>query len=344
MRAARKCSPTRGKRSTVFSKRPLRRLLGNLLQNPLKQQIPLISTVVPEGVFVQVGLQILRADAVIDAADSTLHKTPESFNRLGVNISRNIDSLAMPDAAMDVALRFQSVVSRKIIGEHGARWKDIFLRQTVKSLLGRIRRHASHYAANTSIGATFDHANDRNLVRAFRRPSASSDSLSLSAVVHLIHLNRRALQLQTVLGQETPNLAEHAPRCFVGDASLPLNLLCGDTATGRAHEIHCVKPSLKRSSGLLEYGPCQWIDVIPAMVASVGCTASNAVMLAFDAALRALSNTIRPALLFDVFKARIIVRELAVKVRDRTAQLFRNALLRLHGKYSLAGALLVVKG
>jgi hypothetical protein len=28
---------------------------------------------------------------------------------------------------------------------------------------------------------------------------------------------------------------KHAPRSFVGDASLPLDLLCGDSATGGRH-------------------------------------------------------------------------------------------------------------
>jgi hypothetical protein len=75
--------------------------LRNLLQNPLEQQIALMAPVVPEAVFVQVGLQVLRAHVVIHAADPALHGVPESFDGLSVNVSRNVDSLAVAKAPMN---------------------------------------------------------------------------------------------------------------------------------------------------------------------------------------------------------------------------------------------------
>src|SRR3989442_13907746 len=107
MRAARKCGPTREMRSTPCSTRRLRRLLRNLPQNRSELLIPQVPPVVAKGVFVKVGLQVLRADAVVDAADSPLHKTPESFNRLGVNVARDIDSRAVIDSTVNVSCRFQ---------------------------------------------------------------------------------------------------------------------------------------------------------------------------------------------------------------------------------------------
>jgi hypothetical protein len=67
-------------------------------------------------------------------------------------------------------------------------------------------------------------------------------------------------------------------------------------------------------------------------------------MLLLDAALLAFGDAIRPTLLFDVLKAGVIIRELAVKIRDGVAQLFGDALFGLHGSYRLPEALLVVKG
>jgi hypothetical protein len=118
-------------------------------------------------------------------------------------------------------------------------------------------------------------------------------------VVHLIHLNRRSLQLQT-FGQKTPNLAEHAPRCFVGDARFALNLLCGDTAARRTHKVHGIEPSLERGARLLKDGAHERIDVIPTGLAGIRGAIAHAVMLSLFAALLALRHSPGIPLLFDV--------------------------------------------
>src|SRR6266404_3936239 len=127
MRAARKCSPTRGMRSTTCSTRLSRRPLRNLLQNSPELLIPQISSVVAKAVLIQVGLQILRAHVVVHAADPALHQTPESLDSLGVNISRDINLRAVPDAAMYVAEVLESVVGHEIISEYCATRQDVFL-------------------------------------------------------------------------------------------------------------------------------------------------------------------------------------------------------------------------
>jgi len=50
------------------------------------------------------------------------------------------------------------------------------------------------------------------------------------------------------------------------------------------------------------------------MVAGVRRAASHAVMLTLNAALLALGDPIRPALLLDVFEAGIVTRKFAVKI------------------------------
>src|SRR5579885_2627402 len=336
MRAARKCGPTRGLHSTRSSSVLLRCLLRNLLQNPLKQQIPLVSPVVPEGVFVQVGLQIFCANAVVDAADSPLHETPESLNRLSVDGPGDIDSRSMVDAPMSVSVSLQPIVADVFIGIDGAGGQDIFLRKTVQSFASGVGSHTSNDAANATRPIPLDHSHHRNFVAALRRTTLTALTTPFAAVVHLIHLHRRTLQLLPLLGEQGANLTEHAPRGFVGDASLPLNLLCGDAATSGTHEVHGVEPSLERSGAFLEHGPRKWIDVIPAMVAGVSGAASDAMVLALYTALHAPGNAIWPALFFDVLKARIVIRELAVKVRHGVTKLFRNALLGFHDRLNYA--------
>src|SRR6266404_2736267 len=306
MRAARKCSPSRGKLSISFSTRPSRRPLGNLPQNSPELLIPHIPAVVAKAVFIQIGLQVLRAYVVVDPADPAFHQTPESFDSLSMNVARDINLRAVTNASMDVAEILEPIIRNEIIGEHGARRQDIFLRQTVKSVPGGIGSNTRHDAANASRSAALGHSDDRNLVTSVGRTPLPALPPSLPAVVHLIHLNRRTLQLQTILGQETPNLAEHAPRCFVSDASFPLNLLCGDTTASRTHEVHRVKPQPQRSGSFLKDCSGQRIDMIPAHLAGVRSALAHAVMLALDATLLAVRDAVRPALLFDVLKAGVI--------------------------------------
>ena len=103
MRVARKCGPIRGTLSIPFSTRRLRRPLRNPLQNRPKLLIPHVSPVVAESVFVKVSLQVLGAHAVVHAADPALYKAPESLNRLGVNVSRDVDSRAVVDSTVNVS-------------------------------------------------------------------------------------------------------------------------------------------------------------------------------------------------------------------------------------------------
>jgi hypothetical protein len=344
MKAAKKCGPTRGMRSMRLSVRRLRRLPRNLLQNPLELKIPLVSPVVPKRVFVKVGLQVLGAHVVVHAADSPLYQAPESFNRLSVNVARDIDAARVPNAPMHISMRVKAIVGNVFVGKNGAGRKDIFLRQTVKSFAPCIGSNARHDATMMSRGAAFDHAHDRNFVTAVGWPSLTALPTPLAAVVHLIHLHRRTLQLHSVFGEQRANLFEHAPCGLVGDASFALNLFCGDAATSGTHEVHGVEPSLEGSGALLKDGPGQRIDMVSARLAGIGGAARNAVMLALHLALLALSDAIWPALLFDVFEAGIIVRKFGVKIRHCVPEMFWYALFGLHGTYRLPKRLTCCQG
>jgi hypothetical protein len=324
MKVKRKFSLTRGTPFMHCLTRRLRRLLRNPRQNRPKLPIAHVPAVVAEAILVQVGLQVLGANVVIHAADATLHGAPEAFNGVGVDIAHHIDFCVVADAAMGIAVKLQAVVSNVLIGKHDALGQDKLPRNLVQSLLLYVRRNASDNPARASFGAALDHAHDRDFVIAPARGAA------MSTVECFIHFNRRTLQLQTILGQESPNLAEHAPRCFVGDACLPLNLLGGYAATSRAHEIHRIEPSLEGCGALLEDAASQWVDVIAACLARIGCATAHTMMLAVLGAFLAASDTLRPALLFHKLKARVIVRELSVKLHHGVSQLYRDALFNFH--------------
>ena len=137
---------------------------------------------------------------------------------------------------------------------------------------------------------------------------------------------------------------EDAPCSFVGDTALALNLLRGDAATSRTHEIHRVEPGLERSGGFFKNGSGQRINLSTTVVAAVGGAALDAVMLAFHTTLRAVSDASGPALLGQIIKARIISRKLFIEVPKSVAQFFGDALLGFHNGEMVSGALRVVKG
>jgi len=111
-------------------------------------------------------------------------------------------------------------------------------------------------------------------------------------------------------GQQRANLLKHAPRAFVGNPALPLNLFRADPAAGRPHEVHCVEPLLERSAGLLEDGSGHRRDHAATVVAGIGRTPGNPMVLALFLALGAMGDPARKSLLFQVFKAGLIVWEL----------------------------------
>jgi len=67
--------------------------------------------------------------------------------------------------------------------------------------------------------------------------------------------------------------------------------------------------------------------VIPAVVASVGGAARNAVMLPLYFTLRAGGNAVWPTLLFDVLKAGIIVRKFRIELIQRILLRFVQAIV-----------------
>jgi hypothetical protein len=70
-------------RSMRFSRVQSRRPPRNLLQNHLEKQIPAVSSIEPEAILIQIGLQIFRADAAIEAADSPLQFFADAMPDLG---------------------------------------------------------------------------------------------------------------------------------------------------------------------------------------------------------------------------------------------------------------------
>ncbi len=99
---------------------PRRRAFRNPLQNRLENKISPVSTVVPERIFVEIGLQVILSNGVIDSANSRFNQSPKSLNGIGVNVSHDVHARGMMDAPVGVSLFHvrDSVITNEFIGEH----------------------------------------------------------------------------------------------------------------------------------------------------------------------------------------------------------------------------------
>ncbi len=71
------------------------------------------------------------------------------------------------------------------------------------------------------------------------------------------------LRYKAVSGEGITNEVRHAPRRFVSDAQLALELLGGDSAAGASHEVHGIEPHVQGRGGLVEDGPRRRVQVVP---------------------------------------------------------------------------------
>jgi hypothetical protein len=347
MRAVRRCGLTHGMRSTRFSIRQLRRQFGNPPQNRPELLVPLMSTVISEAIFVQICLQILVRNRMIHAPNTILHKRPESLDCIGVNMAAHVIPTLVSDAIVPVeplpiriAQKVDALVTRVLIGIDQA-FRNAVLCDDRTQFVGSDARN--DFRNNFLSAFSLNHGDNGNLCFVATHWTASA-VLAVSTVVSFVHLHRWSLQLQVALRKKRAHLPEDAPCSLVGNASLALNLLCGDTTTGRTHQEDCIEPSLEWSSSFLKYGSRKRINLCAAMIAAKGGTALDAIVLALDAALRALGDASRPSLFHYVIEAGIIIRKLAIKVPNGIAEFFRNTLFDSHNAGSLTGGVRVVKG
>lgn len=272
---------------------------------------------------------------MIHATNSGFNQHPKSLNRVGVRVPVHIDSVRVSHSAM-LVVRGSSALSAKqlniwnafvglkLIGVDDALRHDVLANHWINAILAHVL-----YGLSDNLPLALHDSDNRNhaFVAAHR---ASTSALAPSAHVSFVYLHRRPLQFDVIVGEQRTDLLEDSPRGFVSDASLALDLLRGDAATGGTHEVHRVEPNAERSSSLLEDSSCERIDLSAAMVAAVGGASANAIVLALLLALLAVSDAIGPALLFHVFEANIIARKLVVKLLQGISQVLRDALFDFH--------------
>ena len=274
-----------------------------------------LSTVETKGVLVQVSLQVMSADAMIDAANPILGQAPKALNRVSVGIARDKDFTRVMDALVLVAHRFQRIVRDIFISKNRA------VRHGPLDNVGHQRcgLRIRHDPGDDSAFA-FDHAKNGS----FTSP-AGAVMLAFARVFVLLQTTVKtfvgfnlARQFSAIVAfvQHRANLLEYSPCGFIGDAKLPFQLLRTDSAPRRSHQKYGVKPEFQRRGRILEDRPAHRMLVMPAILTGIGRTLGNAVM-SRNALAFWTEDAVRVKPVFQPFQARRIIWELALKFHHR---------------------------
>jgi hypothetical protein len=288
-------------------------LFINLIHEAEKHWLGIEPPVEPKAVFVQVGLQIALPNRMVNASYPIFYETPEPFDGVRVDVSDHVHFGTVIDPPMIVsAIHMRdAVIAVQFVREDCALGKNVFTNHAEK-------RRAFHVISGQGLDAStsFDNTDDCGFL-AVASHRATTPIFTDSAHVGFVHLyawGARTTKRIRSLFQHGANLLKHAPRRFVSDSGFPLDLLCGDAATCRGHEIHGIEPRCERSGRLVEDRIRRWVDVMAAMVARVGRATHNAMVLRFLLALVAERHSVRMEVMKEPVKARHVIGEHRVKL------------------------------
>jgi hypothetical protein len=246
-----------------------------------------------------------------------------------MDVANDVDLGSVVDPAvivLSVSDALDSIIGNELVGKHSTLGENMFPSDTQQSA-------ALYVICDQRFDSppALDYPNDGSLcsVPGHRTPSSP---FAPSAHVSFIHFDAFPFSSEPrcfLLIQHGANLPEHSPSGFVGDARLALNLLCGDAATGLGHKIDRIEPSSKRSRRFVEDCASGRVNVMAAMIARVGRSAHNAMVLGHRLALLAI-NTIWVEAIPKPFKAGRVIRELLLEVFQGVWQHLRLAVVVGH--------------
>jgi hypothetical protein len=291
--------------------------LFNLLQETEKHRLRIEPPIVAEAVLVQVGLEIALANGMIDAPQAVLEQAPKPFDSVRmnladyVNLGRVIDSLVVIGTSRHV---LNSMVGVQFVRKYRALGENVFTNHSEK-------RRAFHVIGNQGLDSAFplddpDHGS-LNLVSCHRSASSALASSAHVGFVNLDALTSTAYR-SAILFLHGATLFEHAPRGFVGDARLPLNLFSRDSAARLRHEIDRIEPSCEGCGRLVEDRPGSRMNMMAAMVARIRRATSYAMMLC-HALAGVAKDAIRIEIVAKPFEAGRIIWKLRLESLQRVA-------------------------
>jgi len=242
---------------------------------------------------------------MINAGYATLDQRPEVLDIVSVNLPSNVDFGTVLNPFMLVAKPCYVVITRKFISVKNRIGGYIFCNKRDNGRPFDIGNGGSHDPA-----LSLDYPDNSNLALG----SSASFAVPNTADIGFVNFNF-ASKDRIGFAKQSPDLFEHSPSRFISNTSFPLNLLRRDTTSGRCHSVNNLKPSPQRRSRLMKDSTRSRINLVVAIVTVIAWAISKLMMLGHSLANWAL-NALRPAMVFNPFKASIVIRKSLVKVFD----------------------------
>jgi hypothetical protein len=216
--------------------------------------------VISERIFIQVLLQVLRANASEHAANTILDHRPEAFNRIGMNITDHVNIIGVQNLIMLVSHSVQAVVNR------------IFVCVDLRALLDLVfhkRENGRAFGIRNGFDLDFTFAFNNTHNRSFILRAAPALATSVPTTkITFVNLDLTAKRV-LIFVKAFANFVAHAPSSLVGHARFSLNLLCANSTTRLCHQVAHIKPSGQRGAGFVEYCSSARENVIPAFLATI---------------------------------------------------------------------------
>lgn len=222
----------------------------------------------------QILRKVATADMNMRAIDPALEARPVAFDPVDARaVVRGELAAVMLHRLVVVPKHIEAAVRTKFVGRNGRTGKDMLLNQRFHRRAMTARYNLRHHVA-----AALEEADNGVLVALVSR-ALPLDRTADQRFVDL-DCDARAAERSNAVNHAhvLADHVAHAPSGFVGDAQLALDTLGSDAVPRRGEKEHDVEPVAQRRAGAVAGRSRGRIDLIAAMLASVGAPRLDAVV------------------------------------------------------------------
>ena len=170
---------------------------------------------------------------MMDSVYSSLGKTPETFDVVGMNDPISVFAIGMTDLVMGVSLFTESGISMIVVSEDNRTGCYPLLDFGIDGSGSEIGNYLG-----TDIPFSLNHTHDDSL---FIGTTATLPTMRLPADIGVINFDLSGKRVD-VLSHEFADLVEHSPGGLIGDSQFSFKLFCGDATSGRSHQEYGIEP------------------------------------------------------------------------------------------------------
>ena len=214
------------------------------------KQIGVFAAIESERHFVQIGLQVLRADLVPRSHDAALEQRECRLDGVGVNVALDIYTAAMIDSlvllSLDSSFDHGFGITDEIVSDHNFHVSaDVFLDEL------RQRTGLRILSVEEPQGSAALSDSDYDFLCV---STATVNAARMSANVGLVHLDGSAKQRSLSFLHSSPDAMTQVPCRLVAPADNPLDLVGAHTLAGFAEQVGRDKPFRQRKVRILKHG------------------------------------------------------------------------------------------